>query len=57
VQAEAGGRRNRYHLRKQIVEPVFGHIREAGDLRCDYASDGRPVSRICSAHGLTRSSI
>jgi hypothetical protein len=29
----------------------------AGDLRCDHASDGRPVSRICSAHGLTRSSI
>jgi hypothetical protein len=29
----------------------------AGDLRCDHANDGRPVSRICSAHGLTRSSI
>src|SRR5262249_60340601 len=30
----------------------------AGEFwRCDHASDGRAVSRICSAHGLTRSSI
>src|SRR5215471_9454436 len=30
---------------------------ERGICGCDDASDGRPVSRICSAHGLTRSSM
>src|SRR5262249_30190440 len=41
-------------LESQAVS-LLARADAAGDLRCDHASDGRPVSRICSAHGLTRS--
>ncbi|MBV8093479.1 MAG: IS1182 family transposase [Acetobacteraceae bacterium] len=53
-----GGYRSRYRLRKQIVEPVFGQIKQARgfrqfllrgleQVRCEWAL-------ICTAHNLTK---
>lgn len=53
-----GGYRSRYRLRKQIVEPVFGQIKQArgfrqfllrslDKVRCEWAM-------ICTAHNLTK---
>lgn len=52
------GRRSRYRLRKQVVEPVFGQIKQArgfrqfllrglDQVRCEWAM-------ICTAHNLLK---
>ena len=53
-----GGRRTRYRLRKQIVEPVFGHIKHARGfgqflLRGETKVAGE-WSLLCTAHNLLK---
>ena len=53
-----GGRRSRYRLRKQIVEPVFGHIKHARGFR-QFLLRGLVKVRaewslICTAHNLLK---
>jgi transposase len=53
-----GGWRSRYRLRKQIVEPVFGHIKHARGLR-QFLLRGLEKVRgewamICTAHNLLK---
>jgi transposase len=52
------GRRSRYRLRKQIVEPVFGHIKQARGFR-QFLLRGVEAVRaewalICIAHNITK---
>jgi hypothetical protein len=52
------GRRSRYRLRKQIVEPVFGQIKQASGFRQFLLRGLDKVSAewalICTAHNLTK---
>ena len=55
---QRGGRRSRYRLRKQIVEPVFGQIKQARGFR-QFLLRGLDQVRhewalICAAHNLTK---
>jgi transposase len=52
------GRRSRYRLRKQVVEPVFGHIKQARGFR-QFLLRGLDKARgewalICTAHNLLK---
>ena len=52
------GRRSRYRLRKQVVEPVFGHIKQARGFR-QFLLRGLEQVRgewamICTAHNLLK---
>lgn len=52
------GRRSRYRLRKQVVEPVFGQIKQARDFR-QFLLRGLDNTRgewalICTAHNLLK---
>ena len=52
------GRRSRYRLRKQVVEPVFGQIKQARGFR-QFLLRGLPNVRaewamVCTAHNLTK---
>lgn len=53
-----GGWRSRYRLRKQVVEPVFGQIKEARGLRRfllrGLGKVGDEWSLICTAHNLLK---
>jgi transposase len=52
------GWRSRYRLRKQIVEPVFGHIKQARGFRQFLLRGVEKVSSewalVCTAHNLTK---
>jgi hypothetical protein len=52
------GRRSRYRLRKQIVEPVFGQIKQARGFRQFLLRGLENVSGewalICTAHHITK---
>ncbi len=52
------GRRSRYRLRKQVVEPVFGQIKEARGFRQVLLRGIQKVkyewALICTAHNLTK---
>jgi hypothetical protein len=52
------GRRSRYRLRKQIVEPVFGQIKQAKDFRQFLLRGIDKVTAewalICTAHNLNK---
>ena len=52
------GRRSRYRLRKQIVEPVFGQIKQARGFRQFLLRGIDKVTSewalICTAHNLTK---
>lgn len=53
-----GGRRSRYRLRKQVVEPVFGQIKQARGFRQFLLRGLGNVqaewSLVCTAHNLTK---
>jgi transposase len=53
-----GGHRSRYRLRKQIVEPVFGHIKQARSFRTFLLRGRDHVSAewslLCTAHNLLK---
>jgi IS5 family transposase len=53
-----GGHRSRYRLRKQIVEPVNGQIKEARGFRRFSMRGLRKVrgewSLVCTAHNLLK---
>lgn len=53
-----GGRRSRYRLRKHIVEPVFGHIKQARGFRQFNLRGLEKVraewSLVCTAHNLLK---
>jgi Transposase DDE domain len=53
-----GGWRSRYRLRKQIVEPVFGHIKHARGYRQFLLRSLEKVrsewAMICTAHNLLK---
>jgi transposase len=53
-----GARRTRYRLRKQIVEPVFGQIKEARNFRQFLLRGEQKVagewSLLCTAHNLLK---
>lgn len=55
---ERAGRRSRYRLRKQIVEPVFGQIKQARGFRQFLLRGIEKVraewAMICTAHNLTK---
>jgi hypothetical protein len=56
--AKRAGWRSRYRLRKQIVEPVFGHIKQARGFR-QFLLPGidnvkAEWALICNAHNLTK---
>ncbi len=52
------GRRSRYRLRKQVVEPVFGHIKQARGFRQFLLRGLNKVSgewaMVCTAHNLLK---
>jgi transposase len=52
------GRRSRYRLRKQTVEPVFGQIKQARGFRRfllrGFAQVSHEWALICTAHNLTK---
>jgi hypothetical protein len=52
------GRRSRYRLRKQIVEPVFGQIKQARGFRQFLLRGIDKVTAewalICTAHNLNK---
>ena len=52
------GYRSRYRLRKQIVEPVFGHIKQARRFRQFLLRGLEAVQAewalICTAHNITK---
>lgn len=53
-----GGRRSRYRLRKQVVEPVFGQIKQAMGFRSFLLRGMKKVSAewslVCTAHNLRK---
>jgi len=53
-----GGHRSRYRLRKQVVEPVFGHIKHARGFRQFLLRGESKVatewSLLCTAHNLLK---
>jgi Transposase DDE domain len=58
MKLEHGGRRSRYRLRKQIVEPVFGQIKQARGSRQFLLRGLNKVrgewAMICSVHNLLK---
>ncbi len=55
---QRAGRRSRYRLRKQVVEPVFGHIKQARGFR-QFLLRGldnvrREWAMVCTAHNLLK---
>ena len=52
------GRRSRYRLRKQVVEPVFGQIKQARGFRQFLLRGFEKVKAewalICTAHNLSK---
>lgn len=52
------GHRSRYRLRKQVVEPVFGQIKQARGFRQFLLRGTEKVKAewalICTAHNLTK---
>ena len=55
------GRRSRYRLRKQTVEPVFGQIKQARGFR-QFLLRGREKvtcewAMICTAHNLAKLAV
>ncbi len=52
------GRRSRYRLRKQVVEPVFGQIKQARGFQQFLLRGIEKVKHewalICTAHNLTK---
>lgn len=58
VKLRRGGRRSRYRLRKQTVEPVFGQIKEARGFRAFLRRGLRAVrgewALVCTAHNLLK---
>jgi hypothetical protein len=52
------GRRSRYRLRKQVVEPVFGQIKQARGFRQFLLRGIEKVKAewalICTAHNITK---
>jgi hypothetical protein len=59
--AKADFWRSRYRLRKQIVEPVFGQIKEARGFRQfllrGLAKVKAEWAMICTAHNLTKLAV
>ena len=58
VRLKRAGRRSRYRLRKQVVEPVFGQIKQARGFR-QFLLRGLDQVRgewamICTAHNLLK---
>ncbi len=58
ARVKRGGHRSRYRLRKQIVEPVNGHIKEARGFR-RFSMRGAAKARgewslLCTAHNLLK---
>ena len=55
---QRGGRRSRYRLRKQVVEPVFGQIKHGRGFRQFLLRGIQKVSgewsQICTAHNLLK---
>jgi hypothetical protein len=55
---KCAGRRSRYRLRKQIVEPVFGQIKQARGFRQFLLRGLEAVQAewalICTAHNITK---
>lgn len=53
-----GGHRSRYRMRKYIVEPVFGHIKQARNFRQFLLRGITKVKSewalICTAHNLAK---
>ena len=53
-----GGHRSRYRLRKQVVEPVFGHIKQARGFRQFLLRGKNKVSAewslLCTVHNLLK---
>jgi len=58
IRLKRGGYRSRYRLRKQIVEPVFGQIKQARGFRQFLLRSIDKVKAewalICTAHNLTK---
>lgn len=58
VKLRRGGHRSRYRLRKQIVEPVFGQIKQARGFRQVLLRGIEKVTQewslVCSAHNLLK---
>jgi transposase len=58
IKLRRAGHRSRYRLRKQIVEPVFGHIKAARGLRQFFLRGLGKVRQewamICTAHNLLK---
>ncbi|SLM42014.1 hypothetical protein NSND_50400 [Nitrospira sp. ND1] len=58
VKLRRGGRRSRYRLRKQTVEPVFGQIKQARGFRQVLLRGIEKVTQewslVCSAHNLLK---
>jgi transposase len=58
VKLRRGGRRSRYRLRKQVVEPVFGQIKQARGFRQFLLRGLEQVKRewamICTAHNFLK---
>jgi hypothetical protein len=58
ARVKRGGHRSRYRLRKQIVEPVSGHIKEARGFR-RFSMRGASQARgewslLCTVHNLLK---
>lgn len=57
-QLRRAGRRSRYRLRKQVVEPVFGQIKQARGFRQFLLRGCEKVAHewalICTAHNLAK---
>ena len=58
ARVKRGGHRSRYRLRKQIVEPVNGHIKEARGFR-RFSMRGVAKARgewslLCTVHNLLK---
>lgn len=58
LRLKRGGHRTRYRLRKQVVEPVFGQIKQARGFRQFLMRGTEKVTAewalICTAHNLTK---
>ena len=58
LRLKRAGHRSRYRLRKQVVEPVFGHIKEARGFRRFMLRGIDQVraewSMLCTAHNLLK---
>ena len=58
VKLRRGGHRSRYRLRKQTVEPVFGHIKQARGFRQvllrGLSNVAQEWSLVCLAHNFLK---